>query len=449
MDQFINKLLAEVRKAAVASGPSIKSLDRTYGVEFELCFNGSKFMEYIKTKLGKNDHEAHQIKRWFQNGYQEECNQILAQLGLEGWDCHGDGSVRVNDYEDIGTEIVSPVLSGTEGLRKIAAFLEFAKASGGYVNRSCGGHVHVGAADLLQGNQKQVANRIILGMLTAKKFKPLLDMFISDERKETSGQWAKHFTDNDMARTSDVVSNMTDAPATVMSIQTVISSLQSDRYKAINFQNLYGNKKTIEFRIFEGSLDLPKIIERVKFAILFVNALNKSEIDLIAKIKNAAIKPGSLGARGRKTPGVKAAEEGMRELNHEQRTANIRSIQTFSTRKETVPMYFAFLKGLSDKAFDKPALLNGKNATVTIKDPQVLQRIRNIISDYDIPSITISGNKVTLSFVHEKQNYERAVKRILSSANLSAEGLEPKAFFDMMKDAEDKPFKRKFSKVAA
>ena len=84
MDQFLNKLLAEVRKAAVTSGPSIKSLDRTYGVEFELCFNGQKFVDFMKTKLGKNDSEVLTIKRYFQWGYREECNQILAQLGLDG-----------------------------------------------------------------------------------------------------------------------------------------------------------------------------------------------------------------------------------------------------------------------------------------------------------------------------------------------------------------------------
>ena len=449
MDQFLNKLLAEVRKAAVTSGPSIKSLDRTYGVEFELCFNGQKFVDFMKTKLGKNDSEVLTIKRYFQWGYREECNQILAQLGLEGWDCHGDSSVRTNDSEDIGTEIVSPILSGTEGLRKIAAFLEFAKAAGGYVNRSCGGHVHVGAADLLQGNQKQVANRIILGMLTAKKFKPLLDMFISDERKETSDQWAKHYGDSDVARSGEVMDRMTNDPASRYSIETVIETLQNDRYKAVNFQNLYGNKKTIEFRIFEGSLDFAKIVERVKFAILFVNALNKTEIDLVEKIKAASVKPESLGARGRKSPAIKYAEEGMRELNHQQRNSIIRTVQTFSSDKKTVPVYFAFLKGLASKDFDKPALLNEKSVTVTIKDPQVLQSIRNTISNYDMPCVTVSGNKVTLSFVHQKQDYERAVKRILSSTHLSNEGIEPKTFFDMMKDAEDRPFKRKFSKVAA
>ena len=45
-------------------------------------------------------------------------------------------------------ELVSPILKGYEGLRKVKRVLTLLNKNNVYVDRECGLHVHVGVADL-------------------------------------------------------------------------------------------------------------------------------------------------------------------------------------------------------------------------------------------------------------------------------------------------------------
>lgn len=66
----------------------------------------------------------------------------------EGWTCERDGSV-VSDWPDyVGVEIVSPKLTGEDGLTEVVCMVDWLAEIGARVDRKCGQHVSVDAREL-------------------------------------------------------------------------------------------------------------------------------------------------------------------------------------------------------------------------------------------------------------------------------------------------------------
>ncbi len=165
-----------------------------------------------------------------------------------GWKAERDGSVRATGGH--ACEIVSPVLSGPEGLAQVAEVVAVLKARGHRVNESCGVHVHIGwKRDWPAETLARLINIVAycergLYAITGTKSRER-GIYCGGVRKYGNGKDAK--------------------PA-----------LDRNRFHALNLTNLAnGRRETVEFRIFSGSLNATKVVGWIQVCLgLAERALN-------------------------------------------------------------------------------------------------------------------------------------------------------------------------------
>lgn len=204
--------------------------------------------------------KAHMATGIFTFGVEIECNVNRGAIrtaaettGMryeyQGYN-HNDGHAYFKFVTDASVtgedaiECVSPVLKGTNGkaaLRNALHTLNQARAS---VNRSCGLHVHIGAADLTPEQYASVFSNY-------RHLEALIDTFMANSRRRNNNQYCKS------VRNHGELENC-------HSIEDVRTALHRDRYHKINPMS-YDRHKTIEFRQHQGSTDFRKISNWVSF----------------------------------------------------------------------------------------------------------------------------------------------------------------------------------------
>ena len=164
-----------------------------------------------------------------------------------------DSSVRDNDgrrrYADglsaneIGAaECVSPVLESTNGMKSLKRVIEAINENGGYVNRSCGLHVHIGAESLTGEQYVNVFKNY-------QRLESVIDSFMAPSRRGDC-TWAKSL------RRSNFDGCHTQ--------HDVDSELSYDRYYKVNAES-WARHHTIEFRQHQGTINFKKIQMWVRF----------------------------------------------------------------------------------------------------------------------------------------------------------------------------------------
>ena len=220
-----------------------------------------------------------------------EVATILASFGIpivnEGynhnvsshWKIVQDGSVNDSDYN--GMEIVSPILdteseSDTLMVRKVCRSLQ---KLGSKVNRSCGLHVHVDAAELSAEQVRNVWERY-------RDLETDIDAFMPHNRRANAGSFT-----------------MTLRNRVVHGTSKHSLAVEHDRYYKVNLQSLarYG---TIEFRQHSGTIDAEKILNWVAFCTQFVKASSTaaqtSAPVTVTRTVTRAVVPGGLNYGQRK-----------------------------------------------------------------------------------------------------------------------------------------------------
>lgn len=152
-----------------------------------------------------------------------------------GWNAQADSSVTgfapIGFY---GVEVVSPVLSGEDGLVQVVDVVNALNLAGAKVNEHCGFHIHVGAKDFSSDD--------ILNLV--KEFQCYQKVFLA-----LNGQNASIRESN---RYCQLVNNT--------------EEVYYSRYYAINIQNWFANttsKKTVELRIMASTLDIETIFTTI------------------------------------------------------------------------------------------------------------------------------------------------------------------------------------------
>jgi hypothetical protein len=173
------------------------------------------------------------------------------------WDVREDCSISINrgmGYDECG-ELVSPILSGREGLLQLRKVVGLLKLAGGKVNRSCGLHVHVDARDLSAGAILGIAKRY-------RRFERDIGKWIARDRARN--RFCRSLT----ARTINMISReiMNDGPERAFD--------DFDRYHKVNLAS-YLQHGTIEFRHHHGSVDKAEIGNWVEFLLNFVEKVNR------------------------------------------------------------------------------------------------------------------------------------------------------------------------------
>lgn len=229
--------------AAVESFPHV----RQFGLELEF-FNISEGR--VQTLL-----QGAGIQCW--RSYYEDSGT--------GWKITDDGSI-VGDYS---VELVSPILSGVEGLRQVAKVVRILSDAGAKVNKSCGFHVHVDANDLPSNVLLNVYRRYAL-------HESMIDTFMVKSRRANNNEYCKS-TRNLLDRTVNVAKNMDPSEvAELMDERCIGGRWSGGRYNKVNLC-AYLRHGTIEFRHHGGTMNVDKVLSWVMFCVNFVETSMESE----------------------------------------------------------------------------------------------------------------------------------------------------------------------------
>lgn len=156
-----------------------------------------------------------------------------------GWNAQHDGSLRgPSGYFPV--EVVSPPMSGEDGLAQIWRMIDILNSMGAKINNTCGLHVHAGARGL---GERELANikRAFVAYETA---------FFASSGSDALRRWGNNYCPN-------------------YAIWTL--SPYPSRYRSYNEQNLNrAEQSTLEIRCFAGTLDPRDILSHVYMVVAMV-----------------------------------------------------------------------------------------------------------------------------------------------------------------------------------
>ena len=155
------------------------------------------------------------------------------------WKIVTDASVRD------GWELVSPILSGKDGLEELKIVCEGLQNAGARINRTCGLHVHHGARDFTTDTFKNLIK-------IYQRFESVIDTLVSESRRGSNNCYCKS-VNNDLYRNA---LKRTGTPGALV-------SYVCDRYHKLNLQS-YVTHGTVEFRQHQGTVEFEKISNWVK-----------------------------------------------------------------------------------------------------------------------------------------------------------------------------------------
>ena len=197
--------------------------DLTFGVEIE-CYHANRFA--LQNALAERGLTG------VQTGYHH--HEIRTEYRL-ATDCSISGSDPC--------ECVSPILKGNTGERSLKAACEALASVGAQVNRSCGLHVHFGAAKLTDKHYVRIFKNY-------QMCEAVIDSFMPESRRGSANTYCKSIRGVSFANCTTKAS--------------VKMAMHHDRYYKVNAMS-YDSHGTIEFRHHSGSTNYTKIIMWVEF----------------------------------------------------------------------------------------------------------------------------------------------------------------------------------------
>jgi hypothetical protein len=198
--------------------------EMTFGIEIE-CFLPSSVIRREGIRIG-GYHHGIQIP------------------GLPaGWTAEGDCSLRTNKRGYVAVEICSPVLRGAEGIQQLRDVIAKLKEWNFHTNPTCGQHIHVGAG--LDRNPVALRNLICL----AARFERAL-LGLTGTKSRAHNHYAEP---------------MSEAYARVQNATTLDDFRPvANKYRSLNISPLWQSKRTVEFRVFQGTTNVVKMITNIQ-----------------------------------------------------------------------------------------------------------------------------------------------------------------------------------------
>jgi hypothetical protein len=209
-----------------------------------------------------------------------------------GWKAERDGSVRTDltGYEPV--EVVSPILKGRGGIEELKQVALTLESLGTRINRTCGAHVHIGAASVAGADSAAIAEWVGRLLYQAAMHERALYASTGTHRRENGGY----------SRRIDHQKNLADlvrkAPKhrkdSVLRGQTYNLS----RYYALNLTNLFGSKATVEFRWPAGTTSWVKMVAHVQQCLaLAERATEQAKLDWEGIASERTYKQAGAGTR--------------------------------------------------------------------------------------------------------------------------------------------------------
>jgi hypothetical protein len=212
----------------------------------------------------------------FFNISDNEVSRLLTKNGIQCWNANyydsGDGWKITDDGSIIGdysVELVSPILSGVEGLEEVAKVVQILADAGAKVNKSCGFHVHVDAQDLSSKVLFNVYRRYAL-------HEDQIDSFMVASRRSNNNHYCqspRNFLDVVAGASESLTA---EEAAELMEERYVSGRYVGGRYNKVNLC-AYLRHGTIEFRHHSGTMNVQKVLNWVCFCVNFVEVSINSD----------------------------------------------------------------------------------------------------------------------------------------------------------------------------
>lgn len=168
----------------------------------------------------------------------------------QGWTAERDGSIHVPDYTYEQVEVVSPILSGPEGLAQVREVCRQLEEIGAVVNASTGVHVHVGFPQMDVKALRRLINVVAQNeqALYAVGGCPRREQSIYCEPLRQKHAAMEHARDEE--------------------IPHLALNVENARYCSLNLTNLLSQtKRAIEIRAFAGSVKAARVLLYVQVAL--------------------------------------------------------------------------------------------------------------------------------------------------------------------------------------
>jgi len=223
--------------------------DRKFGVEIEFTGITVRDAELALTNAGF---------RLENSGYYNHTDNADG-----AWKVVSDASVRGTGGAG---EVVSPILSGVEGLKAVQKAADAINQAGATANKSCGLHVHVDARDL---NGRDVANVVV----RYGKFETEIDKVMPRSRRGADAPCAGECY---CYGVESLATHFRDFPVNG-TIPQAVRTFGSSRFRKVNLL-AYNAHGSIEFRHHSGTVQSGKILPWIQFCVNFVET---SRVNLV------------------------------------------------------------------------------------------------------------------------------------------------------------------------
>lgn len=183
------------------------------------------------------------------------------------WKLERDGSVTSGNR---GGELISPILTDTpETWRQLEVVCEVARRHGARVNYETGGHIHIGADQALDGKRQRW-----------RRFFKIAAGFEEVYHKLSGGEQGRfrggHYAPSSLAQNRVGITRTLPQDGTLSEYQGIISNISNGKYQSINISPFNSNKRTVEFRAFNGTLTPGIIQANVMYAAGVIHSAEKS-----------------------------------------------------------------------------------------------------------------------------------------------------------------------------
>lgn len=158
------------------------------------------------------------------------------------WKIVSDASIHGSN----GNELVSPVLSGMDGIEQVKRVCLALNRAGAKVNTSCGFHVHLGANDLDLQHFKNLFKSYI-------ELEGKIDEMMPTSRRKNTNTYCKSVSS--IANSKAAALRKIDSAST---IQEMSRAFSGSRYFKLNIQS-FQRHGTIEFRQHSGTTQFSKV----------------------------------------------------------------------------------------------------------------------------------------------------------------------------------------------
>lgn len=200
--------------------------------------------------------------------------EVIAQAMRDaGLNCNDEGyghrdsetAWKVVYDSSCGEEIVSPILSGDEGLEQIEKVCTVLNLLDCKVNKNCGLHVHLDARDL-------APEQVIKVVAGYARYEGLFDALQPESRRLDNNGYCRSLRRMYQHRSKLGKFSLEDVRSEVFG---------NDRYRKLNLESL-SRHGTIEFRQHAGTINAEKIINWINLLMVFTEKVIETKASLMS-----------------------------------------------------------------------------------------------------------------------------------------------------------------------